>query len=143
MLHMPDARYKPRFCLVVSSAWQPSLLEDQPSRPSFIGSFEWSHTSTRRLAEVTSTLIPDCLLFTDDCSGHIAAPRLQREVHSEPSAFLRGGFFLLASLFAQTESLSILDPSLLPFKLFGNISTVNNPERRGAGLHRFCVSSFA
>jgi hypothetical protein len=65
--------------------------------------------------------------------------RLQREVHSEPSTFLRSGFFLLASFFAQTESLPTLDPSLLPFKLSGRISTVNNPdpallvERRGAG----------
>lgn len=65
----------PDSAFVVSSACQPSLLEDQVSRPSFTGNFERSQTSTRRLAEVTSALIPDCPLFADDCSGHIAAPR--------------------------------------------------------------------
>jgi hypothetical protein len=65
--------------------------------------------------------------------------RLQREVHFELSPFLRGGFILLALFFTQTESLPILDPSLLSFKRFGRISTVDNPdtallvERRGAG----------
>ena len=65
----------PDSAFVVSSARQPSLLEDQASRPSFTGSFEGSQTSTRRLAEVTSVLIPDCPLFADDCRVHVAAPR--------------------------------------------------------------------
>lgn len=75
MLHMPDARSKPRFCRCSLLRIVAISAEDQASRPSFTGSFEGSQTSTRRLAEVTSALIPDCPLFADDCSGHIAAPR--------------------------------------------------------------------
>jgi hypothetical protein len=132
----------PVSAFVVSSAWQPSLLENQASRPSFTGSFEGSQTSTRRLGEVTSAL---CLLMTAVVTL-LLLDRLQREVHSEPSVFLRSGFFLLASFFTQTESLPILDPSLLPFKLFGCISTVNNPhtallvERRDAGTVQMCLA---